>query len=146
MIQLNDGDDLYSPSNVLRYVSAKDDEGTERPLYPDDGSGDTDSLGVTIVDYDQIKVHDDTVGAILTITYLGLPLDHNLNDDVRQGDEEALRYYILARAYEKETDMENFAKSDKFEFKFRQMLESLIANKSMNYNNSKVNTTTSYSY
>lgn len=145
-IVLNPDTDLYSPEGVLRYVSAKDDEGTDRDLYPNDGSGESDNLGITIIDYDQIEVHDDSVGATIDMKYIGLPLDHNLNDSVRQGDETAIKYYILSQAYEKETDAQNFDKSTKFEFKFEKALENLKANSSLNYNNSKVNITTSYQY
>ena len=145
-VVLTSGSTFYAPVGVLRYISATDNEDTIRPLYADDTSGDDDTLGIIILDYDNIKVNDDSVGTSIVFKYLGLPLNHNLNDTVRNGDEEACRYYMLARAYEKETDMENFAKSDKFEYKFRDMLGKLVANASMGYNNTKLNTTVSYTY
>lgn len=145
-IVLNAGDDLYQPEGVLRYVSAKDDEGTVRSLYPNDGSGASDSLGITIIDYNQIEVHDDSVGSTINMKYIGQPLEHNLNDSVRRGDEIACKYYILARAYEKETDAENFQKSDKFEYKFEKALNKLISNASQNYHNDKVMTIDSYQF
>jgi len=143
---LNDGDEYYSPVGVLRYISVKDDNGTDRPLYPNDDSGLSDPLGVIVIDYDQIHVVDDTIGGVLTVTYVGLPLNHNLNDDVRQGDEEAIRYYILAKAYEKETDMENFAKSAQFMASFEDRLKKIVANATMGYQRNSVNTIQSYYY
>ena len=145
-VVMNAGTEFYSPLGVLRYISVKDDEGTDRPLYRNDGIDYEDTLGIAVIDYDQIQVIDDTVGSILTITYLGLPTKHNLNDDVRDGDVESCRYYILAKAYEKETDMENFAKSEKFEAKFEKMLKSLVTNSSLEYREERVLTTKSYSY
>ena len=145
-VVLNAGDDYYAPIGVLRYTSCKDDTGLVRPLYPNDDSGVDDINGITIIDFDQIKVHDDTVGSTLLIKYIGLPEEHNLNDSVRQGDETALRYFICARAYEKETDMENFSKSEKFEIKFNDMVKELTKDASTGYNNRKANTTASYFY
>lgn len=145
-ILLNDGNEYYAPVGVLRYVSVKDDNGTDRPLYPNDGSGDNDPLGIVVIDYDQIQVIDDTNGASLAITYIGLPLNHNLNDDVRQGDEEAVRYYILSKSYEKETDMENFAKASQFMLTFNDRLKKLVGNATMGYQKNSLNTIKSYYY
>lgn len=143
---MNAGDDYYSPSGVLRYVSVKDDNGTVRPLYPNDGSGEDDTLGIIVIDYDQILVNDDATGTTLTITYIGLPLNHNLNTDVRQGDEDTIKYYILSKSYEKETDMENFAKSAEFMNKFNNTLTKLVAHASLNYRNDSDSTVKSYFY
>lgn len=145
-IVLEPNKDLYTPVGVLRYVSAKDNDGRNRPLYPNDGSGEYDNEGITIIDYDQIEVNDDSIGSTIDIKFIGLPLDHNLNDSVRQGDETAIKYYILSNAYEKETDTQNFEKSIKFESKFKDALEEVVKNASVNYNNSGMHTTTSYFY
>lgn len=144
IIVLEAGTELYAPEGVLRYISIKDDLGNNRPLYPNDGSGDMDTMGITVVDFDQINVHDDTLGSVLTVTFIGLPLNHNLNSDVRQGDEEALRYFMLSRAYEKETDMENFAKAGQFKISFDDRLRKLVGNASMNYNNQADNRVASH--
>lgn len=143
-ITLTESQEYYSPSNVLRYISATDDLNNTRKLYKDDGSGLDDAQGIVIKDFDNVYVVDDSIGTTITFKYLGQPLDNNLNDQVRAGDEEACRYYMLARAYEKETDMTNFAKSDKFDFKFDTMLSTLVANASANYHEQELNTTTSY--
>lgn len=146
LVVLSEGTEFYSPTGVLRYISAVDDSDRERKLYSNNGSGENDNFGITVIDSDKISVHDDSLGTSITLSYLGLPVDHNLNDEVRSGDEEAIRYFILARAYEKETDMENFQKSQLFDIKFKEMLVKLVANASAGYRSQSMNVTKTYSY
>ena len=44
-----------------------------------------------------------------------------------------MKYYILSKAYEKEDDTENFAKSDTFYAKYSKIFEKLIDSASVGY-------------
>lgn len=137
---------FYSPTGILRYDKAIDSNNAERKLYPDNDSIGDDSLGIVILDYDQIFVVDPNVADRIQLTYVGLPIDMNMNSLVRQGDIEALQYYILSLAYEKENDMENFSKSEVFKRKFDEALKKLVSNKVTNYSDNDFRTTVSYDF
>jgi hypothetical protein len=143
-VLLDTNTSTYNPVNVLRYVAVDDNEGNDRLLYPDDGTGEDDDSGIIVVDYNEIFVNNPDIGTELYVAYIGLPEVHNLNDTVRSGDENAIKYYILSKAYEKEHDMQNFAKADKFETKFDNLLVKLKQNVSVNYSNKRVRTTKGY--
>jgi hypothetical protein len=131
----------YDTDGVLRYIRAKDDLGNNRTFYPNDESIGLDSNGIIIKDYNKIYVQDPTIGSVITIEIVSLPTDDNVEGNVRLGDENALKYYILSKAYEKETDMENFAKSDYFYQKYLREFAKLMDSASANYNTATVNRT-----
>ena len=131
----------YDTTGILRYIKCKDDEGTVRKLYPDDDSGENDTNGIVVVAYNKVYVNDPTVGSVLTFSIISLPQEDNLESDVRVGDENALKYYILSKAYEKETEMESFAKSDVFYSKYQREFARLIDASSVNYTASAIHTT-----
>ena len=130
---LQDDKFTYDTTGILRYISCKDADGVVRPLYPDDGTGDNDGDGIIIQSYNRVYVTDPTIGTSLTFKIVALPLADNLESDVRIGDEEAMKYYILSKAYEKEDDTENFAKSDTFYAKYSKIFEKLIDSASVGY-------------
>lgn len=123
----------YDTTGILRYINCKDDTGTKRTLYPNDESGDLDTDGVIIITYNRVYVNDPTVGTTLTFQIIALPPEDNLEDEVRLGDENALQYYMLSKAYEKDTDMENFAKSESFYGKYKRVFARLLDAASTNY-------------
>ena len=96
----------YSIDNVLRYISAKDSNDISRQLYPDDDSGDGDTYGIIIKAYNSVYVNSPEDDVTVTFKVVSMPSEDNLNDTVRTGDENSIKYYILSRAYEKENEME----------------------------------------
>jgi hypothetical protein len=128
----------YTTDGVLRYINAKDDEGRDRAFYPNDGSDNDEQTAIVIKDYNKVYVNDPTVGTYITIEIVGLPAEDNLTSNVRIGDENALKYYILSKAYEKETDMENFAKSEYFYNKYLREFSKLMDSASANYKTATV--------
>lgn len=144
-VSLSDGVYEYTVSGVLRYISAKDNDDNNRPLYPDDGSGDNDTDGVVIMDYDTIYVNTPSTGTTLTLKHIAFPADDNLNDDIRSGDEESYTYFILSKAYEKDTDMEQFQKAQYFWSMFQGAMKYLKKNSSLNFMD-KTETTKGYYY
>lgn len=123
----------YAVDGVLRYISAVDSNNLERKLYPDDKSGDDDYYGIIIRDYDTIYVNnplDDTPLSIKTIT---MPEAVNLDSEVRVGDESALKYFALSKAYEKESDVENFQKAQYFFQLYQRELALLLKNSKSGY-------------
>ena len=134
----------YNTTGILRYINAVDDEGNDRPLYADDGTGDNDSSGIIIINYNRVKVNDPDSGASIRFKIIAMPLEHTLDSIVRAGDEQAFKYYILSKAYEKETDTENFQKVDIFYGKYISALEKLIENSSVGYTIGETPTTKSY--
>lgn len=135
----------YNTDGILRYIKAKDDEGKERKLYPNDGSGDDDTTGIIIKDYNVVYVNDPTIGTTIIFDIVSFPEEDNLESNVRLGDESALKYYILSKAYEKESDMESFQKSSYFYSKYRVELDKLINSSSINYK-SNIRQVKSYYY
>lgn len=131
----------YSTDGILRYIKAKDDDGNERKLYPNDSSGDDDSYGVIIKDYNKVYVNNPELGTKIIFDIVTMPSEDNYESDVRLGDENAFKYYILSKAYEKETDMENFQKSEFFYAKYVKEFSRLISASSVNYRTSSVTTT-----
>lgn len=144
-IALTTGVNTYEPEDVLRYISIKDSEGKVREVYPDDGSGEEVKTAVIIEDYDRIYVNEPETGVSLIIKHISMPEEDNLNDVVRSGDEESYRYFIIAKAYEKDNDMENFQKAQYFSGMFTQAMNVTKKNSSLNYID-KVETTKSYFY
>ena len=144
-VSLSDGVYEYTVEGVLRYISAKDNDDNNRPLYPDDGSGDNDTDGVVIMDYDTIYVNTPSTGTTLTLKHIAFPADDNLNDEIRSGDEESYTYFILSKAYEKDTDMEQFQKAQYFWSMFIGAMKYLKKNSSLNFMD-KTETTKGYYY
>jgi uncharacterized protein YqkB len=131
----------YDTDGVLRYIRAVDDEGTTRKFYPNDETIGADNTGIIIKDYNKIYVQDPTIGTTITMEIVSLPSDDNLEGTVRLGDENAFKYYILSKSYEKESDMENFQKSDYFYQKYLREFAKLMDSASANYNTATVNKT-----
>lgn len=136
----------YATDGVLRYINAIDDEGRARILYPNDGSIGIDTTGVIIKDYNKIYVQDPSIGTTITLEIVSLPAEDNLTNTVRQGDENSFKYYILSKAYEKETDMESFAKAQYFYGKYSQDFKRLIDSASANYKTAEVQRTVAEYY
>ena len=135
----------YQIDGVLRYISAEDNDGVDRPLYQDDGTGDNDLNGIIIQDYNRIYVNTPATDDSIVIKHIAMPVEHNLGTTVRSGDETALKYYILSQAYEKESDMENFQKSQYFMGKYDTEMKILTKNSKLNYV-TKVETTIGYQF
>lgn len=140
-----DATNEYTVSGVLRYISIKDSNNVVRPIYPDDGTGDDDTYGVIILDYDRIYVNNPTTGVTLTIKNISLPADAVTTDTVRSGDDVALKYYMLSKAYEKEQEMENFQKSTYFLGLYQRELMKILKSGKLGYRNI-VEITKSYFY
>lgn len=131
----------YDTTGILRYIKCKDDEDTKRTIYPNDDSGENDTNGIIILTYNRVYVNDPTAGSVLTFQIIAMPPEDNLEDEVRLGDENSFKYYILSKAYEKETDMENFQKSEIFYSKYKREFARLLDAASTNYTASTVDTT-----
>ena len=135
----------YTIDGVLRYISAKDSNNTVRPLYPDDTTGDEDLNGIIILDYNKIYVNNPETDVSVSIKHIAIPSDGNLTDTVRASDENALKYYMLSKAYEKESDLENFQKSQYFLQQFQRELNSVRKNSKVGYTE-KTEITKGYCY
>ena len=135
----------YDIEGVLRFISAKDSNGYTRTLYPDDTSGDGDSDGIIVLDYNSIYVNTPADDVTLTVKHISFPAEDNLNDTIRSGDEESFTYFILTKAYEKDTDMEQFQKAQYFWQMFLGAMRFQKKNSSLNYMD-KVQTTKGYYY
>lgn len=130
---LTSTENTYKLNGVLRYISAKDDENNTRTLYLDDTTGDDDDYGIIVKNYNELYVNDPTIGVNIYLTYIGMPTEQNSEDRVRTGDEMAIKYFVLSRAYEKETDTENFNKATYFNGKYKEQIPKLRSSSSLNY-------------
>lgn len=135
----------YSIDNVLRYISAKDSNDISRQLYPDDDSGDGDTYGIIIKAYNSVYVNSPEDDVTVTFKIVSMPSEDNLNDTVRTGDENSIKYYILSRAYEKENEMENFQKAQYFFAKYQTEFKSAKKNANVGYR-ADTRTTKAYYY
>lgn len=145
-LTLTEDKNVYDTTGVLRYISAKDYEGNERPLYSDDGSVGDDDMGIVVEAYNRINVVSPDIGTGIVLKVIAYPSEQNLDSNVRIGDENALKNYIMSKAYEQETDMENFQKSGYFYNKYKEYLGKLISSSSSNYKAKVVETTQAYYY
>jgi len=136
----------YDTSGVLRYIRAVDDLDNVRTIYQDDESGVDDEKGIIILNYNKILVNDPTIGTTITMSIIASPSEDNLDNSVRDGDENAFKYYILSKAYEKDTDMENFQKADYFYRKYNDIFVELKGAKNINYIANTLETNKSYYY
>jgi|WetSurMetagenome_2_1015567.scaffolds.fasta_scaffold45737_3 hypothetical protein len=143
---LDSTENTYIINGVLRYISAEDSNGINRKLYLDEEDSSLDSGSVLIVNQDEVYVSTPEDGVNLTIKYIGMPSSSNMNSNVRVGDEVALKYYILSKSYEKESDTESFQKSEVFGNKFSKELRRLMNDSSVRFIDSRsaVNVTSSY--
>lgn len=123
----------YSVSGVLRYISILDSNDIIRPIYPDDYSGHNVSYGVIIKDYNEIYVNTPETGVDIYIKHIAIPDEQTTTDTVRLGDDVVLKYYILSKAYEKESDLENFQKSQYFYQKYQIELAKILKNSKLGY-------------
>lgn len=134
-----EGINVYTVENVLRFVSI-----TDRNIYPDDGTGTEDTNGIIVRNYDKLYVNTPT-DEVLTLKVITFPAEDNLNDTIRQGDEESYRYFILSKCYEKDNDMEQFQKAQYFWNMFVGAMKYSKKNSSLGYVE-RVHTTKSYFY
>ena len=134
----------YNTTGILRYIKAEDDEGNPRPLYADDGSGSNDSSGIIVMSHNRVLVNDPEQGSSIRLNIIAMPLEHTIDSMVRVGDEQALKYYILSKAYEKETETENFQKVGIFYQKYEIALKKLIDSSSTGYELGRTPSTVSY--
>ena len=144
-LDLIDGTSSYNIEGVLRFISAKDSNGKVRKLYPNDGSGDDDIDGIIIVSYNLVEVNNPIAGVTIEFKVVEFPTEDNLNDDIRVGDENAFKYYILSKAYEKDTDLEQFQKASYFTAQFLEAMKFNKKSSKVGYVNT-VETTKMYSY
>lgn len=128
----------YDTSGILRYIYAEDDLDNDRALYPNDRTGEGDAKGIIVLDYNRIYINDPSLGTTLTMQVIALPAEDNLSSNVRFGDENAMKYYILSKSYEKDSDMENFQKSDVFYRKYLEMFKPLKDAANANYTTNTV--------
>ena len=142
---LTSGVNEYTTDGVLRYISATDNNGEERKLYPS-GSTEDDDSGIIILDYNRVYVTNPDDSTSSTFKIIALPNDDNMHDKVRIGDESAMRYYVLSKAYEKETDQENFQKSNQFYQRYKNELDKLMSSSSANYRAKNTSTVKGYYY
>lgn len=134
-LDLTTGTNEYIINGVLRYISIKDSNGIVRDIYPNDTTGDDDNYGVIIVDHDKIYVNTPETGVTLTIKHISLPDEPNITANVRSGDEAALKYFMLSKAYEKEMEMENFQKSQYFFSLYLKELQIILKHKKIGFIN-----------
>lgn len=144
-LELSESTNEYLINDVLRYISAKDSNGFDRPLFPDDGSGDGDYYGIIIQSYNSVYVTTPENDVTITFKIIAMPSEDNLNDSVRTGDENSIKYYILSKAYEKETDMENFQKAQYFYSKYQVEFKTAKKSSNVGYRND-TRTTIAYYY
>lgn len=133
IVELSENQNLYEVDGVLRFVSAKDTNGKTKKLFPDDGSGDEVKNGIIVEDYNRIYVNEPEDNVSLYIKHISFPEEDNLNDIIRQGDEESYRYFILSKAYEKDNDMEQFQKAQYFWSMFLGAMRYSKKNSNINY-------------
>lgn len=144
-LSLDSTENEYAVDGVLRYISAKDSNNIDRQLYADDGSGDNDDYGIIIKAYNLVYINTPEDDVTVTFKVVSMPSEDNLNDTVRTGDENSIKYYILSRAYEKETEMENFQKAQYFFSKYQIEFKTAKKNASVGYRND-TKTTKAYYY
>lgn len=144
-LSLDSTENEYAVDGVLRYISAKDSNNIDRQLYADDGSGDSDDYGIIIKTYNLVYINTPEDDVTVTFKVVSMPSEDNLNDTVRTGDENSIKYYILSRAYEKETEMENFQKAQYFFSKYQIEFKTAKKNASVGYRND-TKTTKAYYY
>ena len=95
---------------------------------------------------DEIYVSTPEDDVSITIKYIGMPNASNVDSLVRVGDEVAIKYYILAKCYEKETDTESFQKSEVFGNKFAKELRRIMNDSSIRFIDSRSNTSSTNAY
>ena len=144
-LELLSDTNIYNIEGILRYVRVTDSNGKDRKLYPDDGTGDEVSSAIIVRKYNEIYVNTPEDGVTLTIKHISFPEEDNLNDDIRSGDEESYRYFLLSKCYEKDNDMEQFQKAQYFWSQFLGAMKYSKKNSSLNYMN-QLETTKSYFY
>lgn len=131
---------VYDTTGAVRYVRMKDDLDNKRPIYPNDLTGADDEYGVIIQDYNRVYVNDPSIGTSIIMDIVAMPSDDNLSSNIRIGDENSFKYYILSKAYEKDSDMNNFQKSDVFYTKFYREFKKLKDANSVGYTNAEIRT------
>jgi len=132
-IELSADTNVYNIDGILRYIRITDSNNKARKIYPDDESGIDDSSGVIIRRHDEIYVNTPEDDVTLTIKHISFPEEDNLNDTIRTGDEEAYRYFILCKCYEKDNDMEQFQKAQYFWSMFLGAMKYSKKNSSINH-------------
>ncbi len=129
---------VYDTTGAVRYIRMKDDLGNDRPLYANDLSGEDDGYGIIVEDYNRIRVVDQTIGTYIYMDIVAMPTFDNLSNIIRLGDENSFKYYILSKCYEKDSDMNNFQKSDVFYNKFYREFKKLKDANSTGYRQEEI--------
>lgn len=116
-----DGTYAYTTTGVISFLKAKDSEDVERPIYTEAEYDEAmeDANGVIVTNENELYVVTPETGVTITFTTISMPSDSIVTDAVRLGDEAAYKYYLLAKSYEKDTDLEQFQKAQYFTQLFR---------------------------
>ena len=78
-----------------------------------------DANGVIVTNENEVYVVTPETGVTITFTTISMPADAVTTDTIRIGDEAPYKYYMLAKSYEKDTDLEQFQKAQYFTQLFR---------------------------
>ena len=113
-IQPIDGIYSYTTEDVLVYLSAKDSDGNVRTIYEEDEDGSDEASGIVVMNENELWINTPDSTQTITLRVIASPEIDNLNDTIRVGDEIAYKNYILAKSYEKDTDLEQFQKAQYF--------------------------------
>ena len=113
-IQPIDGTYSYTTEDVLVYLSAKDSDGNVRTIYEEDEDGSDEASGIVVMNENELWINTPDSTQTITLRVIASPELDNLNDTIRVGDEIAYKNYILAKSYEKDTDLEQFQKAQYF--------------------------------
>lgn len=141
-----DGVYSYDTIDVISFVSAKDSNDVDRPIYTDVEETEAllDANGVIVTNENEIYVVTPETGVTISFKTISMPEEDNLNDSVRMGDESSYKYYMLSKAYEKDTDLEQFQKAQYFGQLFRTTYENTKKITSANNRTKKSQTQSHY--
>jgi len=111
----------YTTTGVISFVKAIDSNDVVRPIYTNEEYDEAvlDANGVIVTNENEIYVVTPETGVTITFTTISMPADAVTTDTIRIGDEAPYKYYMLAKSYEKDTDLEQFQKAQYFTQLFR---------------------------
>ena len=111
----------YTTTGVISFLKATDSEDVERPIYTEAEYDEAllDANAVIVTNENELYVVTPETGVTITLTVIAMPDDSIATDSVRLGDEAPYKYYMLAKSYEKDTDLEQFQKAQYFTQMFR---------------------------
>ena len=141
-----DGTYSYSTTDVISFVSAKDSNDVDRPIYTDGEEDEAllDANGIIVTNENEIYVVTPETGVTISLKVIAMPTEDNLNDTIRMGDESAYKYYMLSKSYEKDTDLEQFQKAQYFGQMFRSTYDNTKKVTSSNNRTKKAQTESHY--